>query len=71
MSIDSVRLEPLPPDDTDLRAAVAALIALSKHNIPPDVQELLIYGNPDRKIRPGAFRAAMQAALLVYNPNTK
>ena len=36
--------------DRDLEAACAALLALTKHNVPPDVQELLVYGNPDRKI---------------------
>lgn len=53
-------------NDIDQKAAIAALLALSKHNIPPDVQELLIYGNPDRNVPPGAFSAAMQAALIVY-----
>lgn len=50
-------------EDRDLRAATAALIALSKHNIPTDVQELLVRGDPMRGIPPGALSASWAAAL--------
>jgi len=39
----------------------AALLVLTRHGIPPDIQELLIYGNPDRGIRPGALAAVLAA----------
>jgi hypothetical protein len=52
--------------DTDLEAASAALVSLACDNIPPDVQELLVRGDPQRDIRPGAFSRAIQAALIVY-----
>ena len=38
----------------------AALVALAKANIPTDVQELLISGDPTRGIPPGALQSAMQ-----------
>ncbi len=40
----------------------AALVALAEHGIEPDVQELLVSGNPMRGIRPGALEAALRAA---------
>jgi hypothetical protein len=51
--------------DADLEAATAALMALTEANIPPDVQELLVYGN-DIDVAPGALSKAVKAALLVY-----
>jgi len=44
--------------------ASAALVALAEHGIPADLQELLVYGNPDRGISPGALSKAVQAILL-------
>ena len=42
---------------------VAALVALTKENIPTDVQELLVYGNPDRGVNPGALGRALFAGF--------
>ena len=49
--------------DQDRDAATAALVALAADNIPTDIQELLVYGNPDRGVRPGALSRAIAAAL--------
>jgi hypothetical protein len=43
---------------------VAALLALAKHNIPTDIQEFLVAGNPMRGIRPGALEAALPPKLV-------
>lgn len=51
-------------DNAELEMASAALIALTDHGIPPDVQELLVYGNPELGIAPGALSKAVQAVLL-------
>lgn len=40
---------------------VLALLALAKHNIPPDIQELLLIGDPEKGISPGALWAAIKA----------
>lgn len=40
-------------------ALTAALVVLARYNVPPDVQELLVQGNPMRDIRPGALAAAL------------
>lgn len=40
-----------------------ALVHLAHAGIPSDVQELLIRGNPDRGIAPGALRHAIGAVL--------
>jgi hypothetical protein len=40
----------------------AALVKLAYFNIPVDVQELLVHGDPMRGIPPGALTAALQAA---------
>jgi len=42
----------------------AATMALAEGNIDPDIQALLIDGNPMRDIPPGALKAALSAALL-------
>lgn len=47
---------------TDLDALTAAVIALTRHDIRPDIQELLIYGDPVSGVRPGALKAALVAA---------
>lgn len=41
---------------------IAALAALAKAGVPTDVQELLMYGNPDRNVRPRALESALVAA---------
>lgn len=38
-----------------------ALVALVQANIPVDVQELLVRGDPARGIAPGALQAALDA----------
>lgn len=52
--------------DPDVDAAVAALTALAGHNIPVDVQELLVAGDPMRGIPPGALSACVKAAIQSY-----
>jgi hypothetical protein len=47
----------------DDKVFVAAIVALARHNIPTDVQELLVSGDPMRGIAPGAMSAAIKAAL--------
>jgi hypothetical protein len=42
---------------------VAALNALVQAGVPTDVQELLLYGNPDRGVKPKALESALAAAL--------
>ena len=54
-------LQPAMTKDKDLDVT-EALLALAHFNIPPDVQELLVHGNPDREVPPGALEAAMQSA---------
>jgi hypothetical protein len=54
-------------DSKEMYAAAAALSALTKHGIPPDVQELLVYGNPSRGIEPGALSETVKAILLSLN----
>jgi hypothetical protein len=44
-----------------LDAEAAALVSLVQSNIPPDVQELLVRGDPMRGIAPGALRKAAAA----------
>lgn len=54
-------LAPAPDPAEDMRAKeAAALIVLAKFNIPTDVQELLVHGNPMRSVAPGALRAALE-----------
>jgi hypothetical protein len=43
-------------------AHIAALTALAEAGIEPDVQELLVAGNPSRGIAPGALTKALKAA---------
>jgi hypothetical protein len=49
--------------DDSLTAATAALVTLAEKGIPTDIQELLVYGNPERGIAPGALSAAIKAVL--------
>ena len=53
------------PVDLDTEVLCAALLTLTDFGIPPDVQELLVNGDPQRGIRRGALSAAFKAALLV------
>jgi hypothetical protein len=57
---------PMADRDADLEAAAAALMELAVRNIPTDIQELLVYGNPMQDIGPGALSAAIRAALESY-----
>lgn len=43
---------------------VAPLVALAEAGIPPDVQELLVQGDPMRGISPGALAKAIDATAL-------
>jgi hypothetical protein len=58
------------PDEVDLEAATAALLALTEHGIPEDIQSLLIQGSKNAGIPPGALSKAIQAALVVYRVGT-
>jgi hypothetical protein len=44
-------------------AHLAAVTALAEAGIEPDVQELLVYGNPSRSVAPGALAKAINAAI--------
>jgi hypothetical protein len=52
---------------TDDRVVVA-LTALARAKIQPDIQELLISGDPMRDIAPGALGKALEAALSTPAP---
>ncbi len=45
-------------------AETSALVALAKMNVPTDVQELLVRGDPERDIKPGALRRALLAGAI-------
>ena len=47
---------------TNDQVQAAALVALAENNIPVDVQELLVFGNPMRGVAPGALGKAILAA---------
>lgn len=53
--------EDTAPGITDEEMLTTALLVLVEFGIEPDIQELLIYGNPARRVRPGALKAAMRA----------
>lgn len=40
---------------------VVPLLALAEAGIPPDIQELLVHGNPSRGVPPGALVKALTA----------
>lgn len=48
---------------TALEATAAALVILARRNIPTDIQELLVNGDPMRGIPPGALSYAITAYL--------
>jgi hypothetical protein len=47
-------------------AATAALCVLAEFNIPPDIQELLVFGNSQGGVPPGALSKAVQAVWLTF-----
>jgi hypothetical protein len=54
---------------TDITAQLAeALVILASKNIPTDIQELLVHGNPMRNIPPGALSAALSAYRAQSQP---
>lgn len=42
-------------------ALVAALIVMAREGVPPDIQELLVHGCPDRNVPPGVLQKAFSA----------
>lgn len=46
-------------NDLNKIAEAAALVSLARDNIPSDVQELLVRGDPARNIPPNALRRAI------------
>ena len=50
---------------TGLLQTTAALVALAEARIPPDVQELLVHGDADAGVAPGALKSALAAARSV------
>ena len=46
-----------------------AVLRLAQFGIPPDMQELLVFGNVGLGIPPGALSAAINAALEVNQDN--
>lgn len=52
-----------PAPAIELDNLTAAVTALARHNIPTDIQELLLTGNPERGIAPGALKAALSATV--------
>jgi hypothetical protein len=63
----SPRGEPAP--ELELNAATAALVALAEHNIPADMQEVLVLGSRQKGIQPGALSKAVKAILLSFSPH--
>lgn len=51
---------------TEMDDLTAAVVALAEANIPPDTQELLVSGNPDRGVAPGALARALAAQRLKH-----
>lgn len=52
-----------PRDHATWDQLIVALQALVDAGVPTDVQELLLYGNPDRDVKPKALERAIVAAL--------
>jgi hypothetical protein len=53
----------LVSDEMVERAVTAALVSLAESNVPTDIQELLLHGNPSRGIAPKSLRRAVLAAI--------
>ena len=43
----------------------AALVALAKRNIPTDIQEILLFGDNEKNIAPGALQKAIESSVSV------
>lgn len=54
----------MPNEPSMIDAETSALVALAEANIPPDIQELLVRGDPTRDIKPGALRRALLAGAI-------
>jgi hypothetical protein len=52
-----------PPCPELVERVAAALVVLARYNIPTDIQELLVGGNPSRNVAPGALAAAIEATV--------
>lgn len=50
--------------DSNIEEVAAALVSLTDSGIPPDIQELLVHGNPSRGIPNGALYRALVAARI-------
>lgn len=50
---------------SDIELVAATLIILTQEGVPADVQELLVYGNPARGIRPGALLRALKVGQML------
>jgi hypothetical protein len=46
----------------------AALVSLARDGLAPDLQELLVRGNPSGGIRPGMLERAIKAAIRAMQP---
>jgi len=55
-------LEKLSEKEARQNSLAAALVILAEHGIPPDVQELLVYGG--NGVKPGGLSAIIEAARL-------
>ena len=64
------RMDVKPRVDPD--ALTAAMVMLARCGIEPDIQELLVNGDPSREIPPGAFVHALDAAIdVIIRNNTQ
>jgi hypothetical protein len=46
--------------DDEQERVTAALIVLACYGVPTDIQEVFVYGNPHRSIKPGALQAVLR-----------
>jgi hypothetical protein len=53
-------------DDKAAVEIAGVLVALARLNIPADIQELLVHGNPTSGIAPNALSAALRSAGFQY-----
>lgn len=51
-------------DSRSLELPAGALAVMAKNNIPPDIQELLLRGNPRMNVPPGCLAKVIQYVLL-------
>ena len=52
--------------DIELDAATAALMVMAEHNVPPDIQELLVFGNPILGVPEGVMSKVIKAVLVTF-----